>query len=309
MYGNISGIWDHRYAPEDIYYNHIEPRLNNKFFSKAYTDKNYYTAFLGGFGLPETIICNRDGIFYDNKERVIQPGDIIPVLCREDSLIIKPAVDSGGGKGVSLWRRSGDSHLSAEGDPLTVTLLNNLYGRNFTIQRLINQHPFYSAFNRSSVNTVRMLTYRSVTDERIHIIQTVLRVGATGSITDNQASGGYACGVTADGKITGKAVDKKGHIYTGINSVSLIAGTELVSFAEMKEAAVAIASQFHYSRLLGLDLCLDTEGKVRLIEVNNVNNEINFYQMLNGPLFGEFTGEIVNWCINERRTFLIDFTV
>src|SRR5512133_2305499 len=42
VYGTISGIHDRRFIPEDLYYSEIEPRLNYKPLSKAYTDKNIY---------------------------------------------------------------------------------------------------------------------------------------------------------------------------------------------------------------------------------------------------------------------------
>ena len=66
LYGNISGIWDQRYVPENIYYNRIEPCLNNKAFSKCYADKNFYPSYLRDFNIPETLISNIDGVFYNN---------------------------------------------------------------------------------------------------------------------------------------------------------------------------------------------------------------------------------------------------
>jgi hypothetical protein len=52
---------------------------------------------------------------------------------------------------------------------------------------------------------------------------------------------------------------------------------------------------------------VDITNQVKLIEINNNNNEINFYQMNRGPLFGKYTQEIINYCQKSRKSFCIDF--
>ena len=42
VYISISEKTNSNYVPENIYYNEIEPRLNNKPYSKVFTDKNLY---------------------------------------------------------------------------------------------------------------------------------------------------------------------------------------------------------------------------------------------------------------------------
>jgi hypothetical protein len=309
IYGNISGIWDHRYIPESIYYNRIEPVLNNKIFSKSYTDKNYYTRFLGDFRLPVTVVRNIEGVFYDNNDAPVGFDKIPGILKGESTLIIKPAVDSGGGRNVSLWTKGSDGFISGDGSKLTVDLLQNVYVKNFIIQRQIEQHSYYKEFNQSSVNTVRLLTFRSVSDESISILHSILRVGATGSITDNQASGGYACGLTDDGTLTGSAVDKYGRVYKSVNGINLREGEKIEGIEKIWEMAVSVAARYAYSRLLGLDICLGKDGNAILLEVNDRNNEINFFQMMYGPLFREFTDEVVKFCSQNPRSFLIDFEI
>jgi hypothetical protein len=281
IYGNISGIWDHRYIPETLYYNIVEPVLNNKVFSKAWTDKNFYFTLLKEFDLPETLVYNIDGVFYNQENKPIEIDSALLLLDKEERIILKPAVDSGGGRRVTLWRREEGRFVSDNKNVLDPDYLLSVYRKNFVIQKVIEQHPFYSSYNLSSVNTIRVLTYRSVKDESIHILHSVFRVGQAGSFTDNQASGGIACGLSENGNLTGKAVDKLGNRYDEVNGIKLIPGTNTEGFQKIIAVARRVAAKFPYSRLLGLDLCLDSKGDVRLIEVNNVNNEINFFQMLN----------------------------
>jgi hypothetical protein len=307
LYGNISGTWDHRFVPEPVYYTHIEPRLNNKAFSKAHTDKNFYSLLTGGLKTTVMIAANIEGVFTDAAGSAIDTEKLFDILGNHERFIVKPAVDSGGGRGVSLWHNSGGNLRSGDGRILTPTLLRQLYSKNFIIQEVLQQHPFFGGYNPSSVNTVRMLTYRSVAGESLHILHSVMRVGRSGSLTDNQAAGGYACAIAPDGCLTGRAVDKYGNVYQTINGIPLVEGTPVEGYEKMISTARALASRYRYARLLGLDLCLDNTGEVVVVEVNCLNNEINFFQMLGRPLFGEFTSEVVEWCASAPRSFLIDF--
>jgi hypothetical protein len=85
--------------------------------------------------------------------------------------------------------------------------------------------------------------------------------------------------------------------------------TMIEGFEKMINTARDLASRYNYARLLGLDLCLNKEGDVTVLEVNNVNNEINFYQMLYGPLFKELTNEVISYCQSHLRSFMIDYEI
>lgn len=302
MYTNVSGITDYRYVPETVYYTRIEPCLNNKAMAKAFSDKNLYHRYLGDFNLPETILANIEGVWYNGETEQVDTSRADDILKHHQRFIVKPALDSGGGRGV-MMAGSGFPPLD------TTDAIGRACGKNFIIQEVIEGAPFYRQFCDTSLNTLRVLTYRSVTDEAIVPLWSLLRVGRNGAITDNQASGGYACGVTPDGRLTGKAVDKWGAVFSSVNGVPLQQGLLLEGFEQMIAAAIKIAPRLPYARLLGLDLCIDAAGKVRLIEVNNINNEINFYQMLYGPLFGDYTAEVIVWCKGRPRSFMIDYEI
>ncbi len=309
MYGNISGNWDHRYIPETLYYIVAEPCLNNKSFSKCFSDKNLSSLFIGEFELPCILASNIEGVYYDEGFNINDFQHIKEQIFSQKEFIIKPATDSGGGKDVTLWKTEGEKLISSKGEVLTFPGLLEKYRKNFVIQKVIDQHPFYKQFNDSSVNTLRVFTYRSPVTEEVHLLHYILRVGAPGMVTDNQASGGFACGVTKDGKLSGVAVDKKGNRYNSINGIVLDKNLRLEFFDEISDTVKRAARKFYYSRLLGFDICVDKDGKIIIIEVNNQNNEINFYQMTEGPLFGEYTGEVVDWCAKNRRTFMIDYEI
>lgn len=342
IYAAVSGREDYRYVPEDIYYIEIEPRLNNKLFSKAWTDKNSYELFLGErVKRPEVVLRCINGVLYTPDfvpaGRPEEFAGFAPAF-RGEKLVIKPTMDSGGGKSVRLVRLkdqgpgadTGDAghgiDQSCQGfrqnpgdqviwiDPpvegvKTLAGLFALYGGNFIIQKYISQHPWFARFNNSSLNTVRVLTYRSVSDETVHVLHRLLRAGRPGSVVDNQASGGIACGIDAGGRLMPFGIDKTGKRHQGTQSVVFGETGEVPFMNEITAAALEVAGCYRYSRLLGLDFAVSADGEVILIEVNDSNNEINFFQMSSGPLFGPFTEEVADACQRLPRSFVIDYII
>ncbi len=313
VYSAVSGRPDHRYVPEDIYYTEIEPRLNNKLFSKAWTDKNSYELIIGGrVKRPEVVLRCINGVLYTPDFTASGRPEQYPGFPQEfngETLVIKPTMDSGGGKAVRVVKVT-DAGLEINPPAPGVTTFSglfSLYGGNFIIQKYIRQHPWFARFNESSLNTIRVLTYRSISDEKVHVLHRLLRAGRPGSVVDNQSSGGIACAVDADGRLMTYGIDKSGTRHTGTQSIGFSEAGEMPFMKEITAAALEVASCYRYSRLLGLDFAVNAEGEVILIEVNDSNNEINFFQMSSGPLFGEFTGEVAEGCLQLPRSFVIDY--
>lgn len=310
VFSSVSGIEDPLFVPEVVYYNQIEPRLNNRMMTLAYADKNIYEHYYSELGIfPKTLIRKIDGVIYDGNYQLFFPTDegVMAIVGAGTNIIIKKTFDTGGGLEVGLFTFT-ENGFCDHSSGLTYNLgsLSSLYGGDFVIQEYINQHDFYRRFNVSSINTVRIFTYRSVANNQVIPIQSVVRIGRPGKIVDNQASGGISCGIK-DGILNDFAVDKYGNKYYESNNVKFAEIGKAYCFDEMKELAIAIAQKQFYSRLLGFDFCVDSTGKVRLIEINNSNIETNFLQMNNGPLFGDYTDEVVNYCLVNPRTFCLDF--
>lgn len=312
IYASVSGVEDFRYIPENIYYAEIEPRLNNKALSKAYTDKNSYHRFLDKRVLPPILLRNISGVYYNGEYEVMKDRDMIKEVFRNGGeYIIKPGLEGGGGYNVRKIEISG-SHIRIRPELKNVTTIDGLltyYKKDFLVQPFIRQHAHFSQFNEDSLNTVRILTYRSPSTEKVSILQRVLRIGKIGSVVDNQASGGIACKITGDGTLSGTGVDKFGNQYTEYNGVVFEKAGKIPFLDEICGVAVETAGRFLYSRLLGLDFGIDCNGKVLLIEVNDNYNEINFYQMNGSPLFGEYSEEVADYCRKESKSFIIDFNI
>lgn len=310
LYSSKTGVLSSYYIPEYAYYEKIEPVLNNKSYSKAYSNKNNYDNIFEMNLIPKTYFRMIEGVLMDKYYNSMKNDDIFKFLDNYSNVVIKISNDSGGGKGVGVYEIN-DTYFKEviSGKIFTLNNLFQIYGINFICQEAIKNHAFYRKFNESSLNTVRVFTYRSVKDEEIHVLHTILRVGLPGKVIDNQASGGFACGVTSTGLLTGFAVKKDGSVWNKVNNIVLNKEEELYEYQKIVDKAKNIAKKFQYSRLLGIDLCIDENSNVRLIEVNNVNNEINFYQMCNGPLFGNYTSEILEFTSKRKKNYCFDFDV
>jgi hypothetical protein len=310
VYSTVSGVYDYRYITEYEYYANVEPKLNHKGISESYCDKNVYHRLLPVTLLPHVILRNIDGVFYDEDYNIIDDNEIEnKLISYHGKIIIKKAMDTGGGRSIELFEYKNGVFVNSSGNELTLPYLNKIFEKNYLIQEHVKQHSYFNQFNQSSLNTVRIFTYRSVTTNEIIPIQAVLRIGKQGSIVDNQASGGIAVGINEKGILNHFAVNKLGDKITTCNGLDFKKMEPIPMFDKMIASVKSTAIYFLYHRLLGFDFCLDESGKIRLIEVNNRNNEINFYQMSNGPLFRDYTDEIIEYCNQRRKSFSMDFEV
>lgn len=307
VYASISGYKDPRYISEYIYYTKIEPRLNHRGLSEAFCDKNLYHKFIDHKYLPRIFLRNIEGVFYNEDYDLITSTDLNIIPEETLKLVLKNSLETGGGRNIEVFHKISGSLININGEDLFVKITQNKRKKNYLLQEYIEQDSYFKKFNPSSVNTVRILTYRSIKDNRIIILQAVLRIGRRGQIVDNQASGGYVCGIEENGTLRSFAIDKFGHKYQKVNNLELNNESKVLFYKEICLVAKDLARLFPYHRLLGFDFAIDLEKRIRLIEINNRNNEINFYQMNNGPLFREYTEEILQFIRKSPRYFALDY--
>lgn len=302
VYSSISNVVSHKYVPENVYYRVIEPVLNDKEFSLAYSDKNFYERILGEYAhlLPTVYLRGVAGsVFTTDYNPVRNALDELRNISTNTSLILKPAVGSAGGckiASVLYAERNKIYYNKCRIDVETlIDIMKLKYNNSFVLQEHILQHEWFSKYNETSLNTVRVMTYRSPRTEKASVLKSVLRYGREGSIVDNQAAGGLSCGINDDGITNAYSIDKYGVKTPNQNECNVVP-----MYNNIKYYAVNIAPKFHYHRLLGFDFCVDRDHNVRLLEVNTKDIEVNFLQMNNGPLFGDLTEEVIEYCFNNK---------
>jgi len=203
-------------------------------------------------------------------------------------MIIKPTLDSGGGKNVRLFENRGGI---TDQDNLTMDQLLADYKMDFIIQEVMEQHPMMSALNESSLNTFRVMTYLS--GKNVMVLSSLVRIGRKGAFTDNSTQGGVSCGITSDGKF--KEVGY--HLNTGDRILETDGGLKFKGLVlpftgKVLNKAKELHMSAPYFRLISWDLSVTPSEEVALIEYNLRGQDISFHQLDNGPVFAPLLQDI-----------------
>lgn len=166
-------------------------------------------------------------------------------------------------------------------------------------------------FCKTSFNTLRVVTYRSVVDEKIHIIGSVLRIGRDGSYLDNGHAGGAFVGIdTETGRLNDYLCDQYGNKFILWNGVNFDSNTFTIpNWDKVKEFATEVTHRNQRNRFLSMDLGLDSEGNPIIIECN-IGGFSYWLPLFSGKtVFGEFTDEIIDYCAanqhRKNRSFML----
>ena len=294
---------------DDIFHMIVEPCLNNQTANSVYGDKNFYEQILPQEYFPICVLRNIESDYMDRDYHVIQMNNEEfdkHVLNNKDiqakgKLIVKPTQDTAGGFGVRLFVFDGKQWKNSEGDILSLDFLEQKYKRNFILQETIEPSDFVRQFNSSSYCTFRIITYRSVVDDTLHLIGGYMRVGAKGSFKDNVHQGGYAIPISPDGKLSHQAINGQRKCYDYVNDINLKDNTfEVPNWQEIVNLCFDIARKVTPCRLLSFDIILNRENRPYIIEFNIKNQTMTTVQITSKPFFGEFTDEVITYCMIHK---------
>ena len=155
---------------------------------------------------------------------------------------------------------------------------------------MVIQHPRMSELYSKSVNTMRLVTVRSLKDGKIHLMPSILRVGANGSFVDNTSQGGIAVGFNLEtGQLNQYGFHKpqfglrtEKHPDSGIRLTDF----HIPFIKEAEEKAIFFHSMLKDIHSIGWDIAIGKNGPI-FIEGND-NWEINGPQVGNRGLKKEF---------------------
>jgi len=264
-YSRVSGVKAAHYVTRSMAVHYIYPYLDRYDFVPAYMDKNIQARLLGlpceavDVLMPENVICNSNGVFFDfdgNECSAESAADML-VSYGED-MMLKPSVETFGGRGVCKVDKG-------TGKDVFLSLFGN-YNANFVFQKIVRQHPVLAAYNPSSVNTVRIVTYRKP-DRSIKILYSCLRFGGEGSVMDNVCSGGGYTGIDIE---TGHLRDRKRYNYFIMDMPAMDDSLpdELPCWEKIKSAALALHKRLPQMDIIGWDFSLTPDEIPVLIEFN-----------------------------------------
>jgi len=304
VYSHLSGVKDLNHIPDFLYYTLIEPQLNQYSLGAIGDEKNYYSKIITNVNQPKILLRNINGIFCDENYNKIALDEslLFALLKAENKIFIKPSLDTGQGKNARKFINSGNEFISTNGEMLSLDFLNKNYIKNYIIQEFIPQCELLNSFNSDSINTLRILTFRSFISNEVNVVHTTLRVAKKGGIIDASRTGGRFCGVLEDGSLKKQIYDAKGFIYEDFNGINIVNNDfKIPNFDKVLECAKLSADPFYHHRVLALDIMIDANNLPRLIEVNPIGQGMFIFQATLGPMFGEYTQEILDYCYNNRE--------
>ena len=292
-----TGVFTKEYVPANFYHCDLVPRANDKRFAMAYGEKNMIDIVFHGENIAHTILKNMNGYYYYEGEAVSRE-DAIEKCKQIGNVIIKPSRESKG-KGVQLLKiQDGKDIVSGN----TLAQIIDQYKENFLIQDQVKQHKGMAALNPSSVNTLRILSYRSGME--VLIIYSVVRIGRSGQVIDNQCAGGISTTISNDGKLGKYAFG--GYSNDGVEATDtgvVLDGYQIPSY----DKAIAFVKKLHlklpYFNIIGWDVAIQEDGEPILIEYN-VNPGLSQSAFCSG--MGENTERIIRELWKKPNTWFPD---
>lgn len=285
-YAKYNGIRSDKYIPISLYYFTLTPFLSDVDFCLAYQDKNMFGRLLPEVAQPVSLVKNSGGRYLDGEDREIDENEAVAICRDSDSdIVIKVSVEGGGGNGVQLLKREESSETAVRG-------LFSAYGQNFIVQKRLQQHEVLASYHASSLNTMRIYTFRHPVTHAYSVLGSALRFGGGGDFRDNACAGGGFCKIQEDGTVADSI-----HRYACYETVSrsragVGCNAPIPVFPDILRLCKRLHARIPYMGVVGWDIALDTNGVPTMVEFN-MCPDCELIQIFNGPMFGDATDELM----------------
>lgn len=284
--------FDPRYMSHQTYLPLVARTLNNYRYTKLFEHKSLLGYLVNSsLKFPRCIIRCVDQEYYNEQMNQLMFEDVVSLCIREDVLIIKDSVDSAGGKSVEKLELC---NLSEKDKKAQVIRVLNERNRDFVVQECVRQHHSTAIFNQSSINTFRITSL--YLNGVFSILSIIFRFGKKGMNVDNWGSGGILIGVSSDGNLQDFGYDiqlNKYYEYSGIVFKNRVI-EQIPSL--LKQIECTHTSCFSLCKFIGWDVCFDEKNEPVIIELNSSQPGVFGEQICTGPIFGERTQEVIDYC-------------
>lgn len=289
---NVTGVFDCKFIPNDIYAYIIWPFYNTPYYIAPWKDKNYFERYLPELHFPAVIFRRIHGRYEDGSGKyLISKENIQSIFSYPMEVIVKDAWDSGEGRGVKKY-------LIKTNDDVQKLIKEWEASDNYLVQEVIKQHPLFASFNESSVNIIRITSWRHGKD--VDILSPTLRFGTPGSATDvcfiDGVETGYMVGITDDGHFKNTIVSFEGNkteLPKKYQNEIIPRWDDILS--EIKSAHLKL----QLFDIIGWDVTVTNKGEIVFIEYNIKRPGTVFYQFANGPFWSGFTDEMLSFLLDK----------
>lgn len=282
VFADKDGRVDPRYIPDDLYYGELVPYFSNSQFRRFGEDKCYHDVWFADVKRPATICKNIAGVYY-NADMDIISEEAAAKLCAAfgEEFLIKPSIDSGEGRLITFF-------APGEADEERVIKKFRDMGANFLAQAAVKQHSVLAQMNPTSVNTIRVVSF--LFEGEVHILSSILRIGAEKAKVDNVGAGGFAVPILSGGQLSARGVNRNAEWREENNFGVRFADVTVPSYDRVLDVIRAQHRRLAHFKLIGWDFSVDESGEPVFIEYN-VCPGAN--QVTCGPTFGDLTDRVL----------------
>ncbi len=243
--------------------------LHDKQCCRMLRDKQLFAAFAAQHGIPTPrIVCVVNGNEWtigDEQFSVETPGDFKKLVYEQigKDLFIKP---TDGIQGKNCFK----VEIGKTDDTYLQNVWETVKGERYLFQELIQQHPVISSINPSSINTLRIDTYKD-NEGQVYILTPFIRLGRNNSITDNTGTGGFIVPIDLEkGRFNEYGIQYLNvgtdFLYEHPDSKITFKGLTL-PYADAITALVKKTAAAAADRLVGWDVAIATDGPL-IVEGN-----------------------------------------
>lgn len=282
IFADRDHVVDPRYIPDDLWFGTIVPYFSNPLFRRGGEDKCYHDVWFRDLKRPETLAKNIAGVFYDVDMNVISRNDVVNICMNsKGEFLIKPSIDSGEGRLISFFEPGKFTKENLEKD------IDEM-GANYIIQAAATQHPTLAKLNASSLNTIRIVSF--FFEGEVHILSSILRIGATDAKVDNIGAGGFACPILENGQLNEMGVNRKAEWISENQHGIKFKDICVPGYQNVIDTIKCEHKKLAHFKLIGWDFAVDENETPVFIEFNSCPGP---NQVTCGPTFGDLTEKVL----------------
>ncbi|MBO4536797.1 MAG: hypothetical protein J5702_06280 [Bacteroidales bacterium] len=278
VYKKVQGFSPYYLAP--CWYMEVRQRINPRLQLYALGNKAMCDLYFPEISFPEPYVRKLNGSYYDKAMNCLSLDQAVALLREKKEFILKPALGSLVGRGVSK--------VDCATDDVEAALRNA--GPNSIAQEVLGAAPEIERLNPSSVNCIRVT---SIYLNGRYASAAMVKVAREENFRDNWRFA-YLVGVDAEGRLADCGYDIDMNPVDRSDSGVVFKGYVIPRFREITDHLEQMHRKyFPQCAVVGWDVTLDRDYRVRVVEANLFNTGTNAEQYVSGAFFEPFRDDFV----------------
>lgn len=277
-FGRREKKFDPRYIPDDFFIRYLMPFFNDWKYSYTLGSKTYASLILPDLDQPTLYLRYNGGFFIDGEGGMVPADQAVNALPLGEKMIFKP---DQGSRGMEI-KVFGEETSREDLDQALFTYSKK---GDFLVQAFIQQSPQLDRFNPTSINTLRVISF--LFQDQVHILSSILRIGAPHAQVDNFHQGGSSRQIHPDGSLSSCALYASDYDYHPVEDQ----GEIIQGYDQVIHLIKKVHPRFPHLRWLGWDFAIGRDYQPIFIEMNPLawHNQGEC-----GPSFGDMTREVLD---------------